>query len=82
MRFIAAAFFALAIAPVAGTNAAETDTQYRWCVVYGNQTGDGLRHCYFHRLSECRKALTGADGVCMPNELRSDTAERQGAPGR
>ena len=82
MKFIVAAFVALAIAPVAGAQAAETDSQYRWCVVYGNQTGDGTRHCYFHRLSECRKAITGADGVCMPNEIRSDATDRRNAAGR
>jgi len=28
----------------------------------------------FRRLSECRKAIIGADGVCVPNEIRSDAA--------
>ena len=51
-----------------------SDAQYRWCVIYGDHTGDGQRHCYFHRLSECRKAITGADGVCVPNEIRSDAS--------
>ena len=81
MRFIAAALVALAVAPVAPAQA-ETEPQYRWCVVYGSQTGDGARHCYFQRLSDCRKAITGADGVCMPNEIRTDEAERRSAPGR
>jgi len=81
MRVIAAALVALAIAPVASAKA-ETDSQYRWCVVYGDQTGDGARHCYFHRLSECRKALLGADGVCTPNEIRSDAIDRRSATGR
>jgi len=85
MRFlvpcIAAAFLALAIAPPTGAKA-ETDSNYRWCVVYGSHTGDGTRHCYFHRLSECRKAIEGADGVCMPNEIRSEATDRRNAPGR
>jgi len=60
----------------------ETDAQYRWCVIYGGHTGDGLRHCYFHRLSECRKAITGADGVCVPNEIRSDVSVTLGGAGQ
>jgi len=59
-----------------------SDAQYRWCVVYGDHTGDGERHCYFHRLSECRKAITGADGVCVPNEVRSDVSVIQGGAGQ
>lgn len=60
----------------------ETDSKYRWCVVYGADVGDGQRHCYFRRLSECRKAITGADGVCMPNEVRSDVSVMQGSAGQ
>ena len=52
-------------AAINGAQAApkQSDAKYRWCVVYGTDVGDGQRHCYFHRLSECRKAITGADGV-------------------
>ncbi|WP_157100677.1 DUF3551 domain-containing protein [Rhodoplanes sp. Z2-YC6860] len=59
-----------------------SDAPYRWCVMYGADTGDGQRHCYFHRLSECRKAITGADGVCVPNELRSDASATLGGAGQ
>ena len=58
------------------------DAQYRWCVIYGDHTGDGQRHCYFHRLTECRKAITGADGVCVPNEIRSDASVTMGGAGQ
>ena len=51
-------------------------------MIYGGHTGDGLRHCYFHRLSECRKAITGADGVCVPNEIRSDVSVTLGGAGQ
>jgi hypothetical protein len=61
---------------------APSDPQYRWCVMYGSHTGDSERHCYFRRLSECRKALTGADGVCVPNELRSDVSGTLGGAGQ
>ena len=67
-------------APQAASKA--SDAQYRWCVIYGDHTGDGLRHCYFHRLSECRKAITGADGVCVPNEVRSDVSVTLGGAGQ
>ena len=50
--------------------------------MYGSHTGDGERHCYFRRLSECRKAITGADGVCVPNELRSDVSGTLGGAGQ
>ena len=59
-----------------------SDAQYRWCVMYGDHTGDSQRHCYFHRLSECRKAITGADGVCVPNEVRSDVSVTLGGGGQ
>ena len=59
-----------------------SDAQYRWCVIYGDHTGDGARHCYFHRLSECRKAITGADGVCVPNEVRSGLSVTMGGAGQ
>lgn len=82
---------AVALIAAAATNGAQaapqgasktSDAQYRWCVVYGADVGDGQRHCYFHRLSECRKAITGADGVCMPNEVRSDAAVMTGGSGQ
>jgi hypothetical protein len=60
----------------------ESDAQYRWCVIYGDHTGDGQRHCYFHRLSECRKAITGADGVCVPNEIRAGASVTMGGAGQ
>ena len=74
----------IAGAAINGAQAApkETDSKYRWCVVYGADVGDGQRHCYFRHLSECRKAITGADGVCMPNEVRSDSAVMQGGAGQ
>ena len=61
---------------------ANSNPQYRWCVLYGAHTGDGERHCYFRHLSECRKAITGADGVCVPNELRSDVSGTLGGAGQ
>ncbi len=69
---------------ISGAQAApnESDAQYRWCVIYGSHTGDGMRHCYFRRLSECRKAITGADGVCVPNEIRSDISVTLGGAGQ
>lgn len=81
---------AVALIAAAATNGAQaapqasktSDAQYRWCVVYGADVGDGQRHCYFHRLSECRKAITGADGVCVPNEVRSDAAVMTGGAGQ
>jgi hypothetical protein len=60
----------------------ESNAKYRWCVMYGADTGDGQRHCYFHRLSECRKAITGADGVCVPNEIRSGASVTMGGAGQ
>jgi hypothetical protein len=74
----------IASAAINGAQAApkESDAKYRWCVVYGADTGDGQRHCYFHHLTECRKALTGADGVCVPNEIRSDVSVTLGGAGQ
>ena len=77
----------LAVIASAALNSAQSaqapsNPQYRWCVMYGAHTGDGERHCYFRRLSECRKAITGADGVCVPNEIRSDVSETRGSAGQ
>ena len=46
-------------------NAAQADP-YRWCAQYG---GRGVTNCYFATLEQCRWALSGNGGFCVPNNF-------------
>ena len=49
------------------TNSAQADP-YRWCAQYG-PTDDGGTNCYFVTLEQCRAAILGNGGFCMPNNF-------------
>ena len=72
MRTMFAFIVALIVGSAVNSAQAASDATYRWCVING---GDSARHCYFHRLSECRKAISDGSGICVPNEIRGVTPE-------
>jgi Protein of unknown function (DUF3551) len=42
---------------------------YRWCAQYGGNTGGGGTNCYFLNLEQCRAAISGSGGYCVPNSF-------------
>jgi hypothetical protein len=38
---------------------------YRWCAEYGG----GGTNCYFLTLEQCRAAVSGVGGFCVPNNF-------------
>jgi hypothetical protein len=41
---------------------------YRWCAQYGGIGGDDAgTNCYFLTLEQCRAAVSGIGGYCVPN---------------
>lgn len=75
MHKLRSALFALAalaasqlIAPAAGA-----ETYYPWCAQYGGDN-DGT-NCGFSTLEQCRWALSGNGGFCVPNPFYVDAAK-------
>ena len=67
MRILFASAFALILcSAINGAQAASQETG-RWCVI---NAGDNARHCYFQRHSECMKAISDGNGICVPNEAK------------
>jgi hypothetical protein len=48
-----------------GHHGAQADP-YRWCAQYG---GRGATNCYFVNLEQCRAAISGNGGFCVPNNF-------------
>ena len=40
---------------------------YHWCALYGGGGQGGGRNCYFITLEQCRWAISGNGGDCVPN---------------
>ena len=42
---------------------------YRWCAEYagGGNGGGGGTNCYFVTIEQCRAAISGNGGFCVPN---------------
>ena len=65
--------FAMALASVltfsafALTDSARADP-YRWCAQYGASDDLGT-NCYFVTLEQCRAAISGNGGFCVPNNF-------------
>lgn len=61
MRAVLAVLFSV----IAGSSidSAKADP-YRWCAVYR-----GSSICYFMTLDQCRAAVSGSNGFCMPNNF-------------
>lgn len=56
------------LALIAGslTDTARADP-YRWCAQYVGEGGS--TNCYFVTLEQCRAAVSGAGGLCLPNQF-------------
>jgi hypothetical protein len=46
---------------------------YRWCAQY-SADADGGTNCYFVTLEQCRAAVSGNGGLCMPNTFYTGPA--------
>jgi uncharacterized protein DUF3551 len=84
MRSSVAIAFVLLIMPGAASVPAQADP-YRWCGVYGGQ-GGAITNCYFVTIDQCRDAVSGNGGYCLPNNFYDGrpvvTPEEQIAPAR
>jgi hypothetical protein len=69
MRHVSATAFAsfLALGAFAAADSAKADP-YRWCAQYG-ASDDGGTNCYFVTLEQCRAAISGNGGFCVPNNF-------------
>ena len=65
MRLAIAAFATLIASSLTGDAKADP---YRWCAEYGGGRG-GATNCYFVTLEQCRAAISGNGGFCMPNNF-------------
>ena len=54
------------LAAAAPFDTAQADP-YRWCALYGGGGQGGGRNCYFITLEQCRWAISGNGGDCVPN---------------
>jgi hypothetical protein len=66
MRIVIAALFALIIV---STNEPSRADPYRWCAQYGGGAQGGRTNCYFMTLGQCRAAISGNGGFCVPNNF-------------
>jgi hypothetical protein len=41
---------------------------YRWCGVYGGDAA-AITNCYFVTIAQCRMAISGNGGYCVPNQF-------------
>jgi hypothetical protein len=82
MRYISAMAFAGVVALGAGvaTDSAKADP-YRWCAQYG-PSDDGGTNCYFATLEQCRAAISGNGGYCVPNNFYTGTTTAEDGPRR
>ena len=65
MRLAIATFAALTAGSL--INDAKADP-YRWCAEDGGARGGGT-NCYFVTIEQCRAAISGNGGFCVPNNL-------------
>src|SRR5205085_341121 len=42
---------------------------YPWCAQYGGGQNGGAANCYFRTIEQCRAAISGMGGWCMPNQF-------------
>jgi Protein of unknown function (DUF3551) len=82
MHFALAALLFVVVGSFAETAKADP---YRWCAEYGGGGGGGGTNCYFVTLEQCRAAVSGVGGFCVPNNFYDgrpvvtpdDTSSRQ-----
>ena len=78
--------FVLTIGVSAGLSSDEAQAQsgrdpYRWCADYSDGL-DGAKNCYFITLEQCRAAVSGAGGYCVPNPFYTGPTEDRPAQRR
>lgn len=84
LRFTAAA----AILTVANAGLPVTPAAadpYRWCAQYAGGAFGGSSNCYFVTIEQCRAAVSGNGGFCVPNNFydgRPVTTPEDGPPRR
>jgi uncharacterized protein DUF3551 len=66
MRIALAALILVAVGPFVETAKADP---YRWCAEYSGGLGGGGTNCYFITLEQCRAAVSGVGGFCVPNNF-------------
>jgi len=42
---------------------------YKWCALYNAGRGGGSTNCWFVTLDQCKMAVSGVGGFCMPNQF-------------
>ena len=67
MRSSVAIAFILLFMAGAASVPAKADP-YRWCGVFGGQGGTAT-NCYFLTIDQCRAAVSGNGGFCVPNNF-------------
>ncbi len=67
MRILLASILVLTLGSALNSAQAAAQETGRWCVI---NAGDNARHCYFQRHSDCVKAISDGNGICVPNEGR------------
>jgi len=70
MRILFSSVLALTFCSAINAAQAASPEDGRWCVI---NAGDNARHCYFQRHSECMKAISDGNGICVPNEAKRGT---------
>ena len=58
---------------------------YRWCAQYAGGAFGGSSNCYFVTIEQCRAAVSGNGGFCVPNNFydgRPVTTPEDGPPRR
>ena len=71
MRLVSTAAL-LALGASASIDRVQADP-YRWCAQYGNSDDTGT-NCYFLTLEQCRAAVSGNGGLCVPNNFYTGAA--------
>jgi len=67
LALIAAFAGLLAVGVLSQAGGAKADP-YRWCAQYGPSDDNGT-NCYFVTLEQCRAAISGNGGFCVPNNF-------------
>lgn len=82
-RFSLAALAAWAVAgAMPAFDKAHAADPYRWCADYTVLGGIGARNCYFMTLEQCRAAVSGVGGMCVPNPFYDGAPERASRPAK
>jgi len=67
MRFSRTAVAAFGIVAASVTFDGARADPYPWCADYTVLGGIGAKNCYFMTVPQCRAAVSGVGGMCVPN---------------